>query len=577
VAPHRKQAFSFFSIFLILVIAILSVYGTTETRYDKNAQNDTKNYVASYKIDTGSLSSGGVANLQTSDNGYMVFASASSGGQQVLDVEFFGSQSGHLPFIQIPYERKSSPGVSYSYVAAYNWTKGAYESVPTMYTYGSIGTSDATVYIYDILGCSDYVNSTGGWAIEVKAWTTGSPPPSFTLSIDMLYFRVVSYQFSTSQSSSYVGNDAFVDGLSISIDVSVVHSDNTEETIGSKVAAVTGPSSTTNLHNTWNCPATSNVVAVIIRIYKASTIMRTLDYASGGLPFVFISEDLNGNLVAATWTAYYYFYYSSSQDMTFLRFGSSTYNTRILNFQWVQGQSYVENLIDNIQITDSLTKAINKVFAETLTITDSAYASTLAHALVQAIVETLHISDAITKGIIKKLSEILSITDAMSPFKIIIQTFIETMQFTDSIAKGIVKLLTETINISDTLSYLRNFLVTLIDNLSLSDNPLTILGRTLVQILVDALTITDSILTSLGATALILLAVAISALGFALCLFPLTQDDDSAKALAAVTLVLSLAGIAFAVLGYSYALGVGAIGLVLAFASMAMVLATKKD
>jgi hypothetical protein len=624
----------FLIVLLVLSFFKLNVYGTTETRYDKNATNNQLNYVVSYKIDTGSLSSGTVANLQTSDNGYMVFASASSGGQQVLDVEFFGSQSGHLPFIQIPYERKSSPGVSYSYVAAYNWTKGAYESVPTMYTSGSIGTSDATVYIYSILGCTDYVNSTDGWAIEVKAWTTGSPPPSFTVSIDMLYFRVVSYQFSTSQSSSYVTNDAFVDGLSISIDVSVVRSDNTEEIIGSKVAAVTGPSSTTNLHNTWNCPATSNVVAVIIRIYKASTIMRTLDYASGGLPFVFISEDLNGNLVAATWTAYYYFYYYSSTDETRLRFGSSTYNTRILNFQW--SQATIENFYGTIlfgfsvtnvktwtfkrhgEITEAFIVASNREFVSVQVLNlvgtiallftlikrkavsfrlfgflNLPFAVTATANFVSAQILNLYgiIAEAFsvafhktfTFNLYSTVNPSFTVTGIMQYwygiilnfYGSIVQSF--TITFRKAFSFNIYKSIIEHFTINHQNSWAFNLYGTIVETFSVNSVVTSWVGTMLNLSGIILLSLGLILYSNLMLQVINLVALAIAALAFALCLYPLTQDDDSAKALAAVTLVLSLAGIAFAVLGYSYALGVGAIGLVLAFASMAMVLATKKD
>jgi hypothetical protein len=632
-----KRSFLLLS-FLIVLLGLsffrLNVYGTTETRYDKNAANDQLNYVASYKIDTGSLSSGTVANLQTSDNGYMVFASASSGGQQVLDVEFFGSQSGHLPFIQIPYERKSSPGVSYSYVAAYNWTKGAYESAPTMYTYGAIGTSDATVYIYGILGCTDYVNSTGGWAIEVKAWTTGSPPPSFTVSIDMLYFRVVSYQFSASQSSSYVGNDVFVDGLTISIDVSVVRSDNTEEIIGSKVAAVTGPSSTTNLHNTWNCPATSNVVAVIIRIYRAADVMKTLAYASGGIPFVFISEDLNANLVAATWTAYYYFYYSSSQDITFLRFGSSTYNTRILNFQW--SQATIENFCGTILLAFSISNVKTLAFkrygeiSETFTVTSTREFVTaqvlnlvgivaLLFALAKqktvsftrfgflnptfSIMSTANFVSAQILNLYGLINEAFNIAfqkaftfnlyPTINPsFSVIgvINYFYGTMlnffgSIVESFAVGfrkafsfnIYKSILEHFTINHQNSWAFNIYQTITQTFNVNSVVNSWVGTMLNLSSIILFSLGMIVYSNLMIPTINLVALAVAALGVVLCLFPLSKDDDSAKALAAVTLVLSLAAVAFAVLGYSYALGVGAIGLMLAFASIAMVLATKKD
>jgi len=65
-----------------------------------------------------------------------------------------------------------------------------------------------------------------------------------------------------------------------------------------------------------------------------TNVMRSADPASGGSPFIFMTEDLNSALSSATWTVYYAFYYNANLDQTFFRFGTTTYNSRIANFTW---------------------------------------------------------------------------------------------------------------------------------------------------------------------------------------------------------------------------------------------------
>jgi hypothetical protein len=134
--------------------------------------------------------------------------------------------------------------------------------------------------------------------------------------------------------------------LNVGIRVWGIKADETEEeiTAGATVANVTGPSATTTLSATWNCPTTVQNVAFFIIVYRDAEPMKTADYATGGLPLVFMTEDLNAQLQSATWTVYYAFYYNAAYDETYFRFGASTYNSRVENFTWavpVVGQYYV--------------------------------------------------------------------------------------------------------------------------------------------------------------------------------------------------------------------------------------------
>jgi hypothetical protein len=171
--------------------------------------------------------------------------------------------------------------------------------------------------------------------VRVRAWTTGSPAPSFSLYIDYLRYRTVAFQLGTTQTTAATSNDVYVDGLTVGIRVWRVNSDDTETeiTAGSSVATVVGPSSTTTLSATWTCPATSDVVAVMVGVYRDGEIMETGAYTSGGLPLLYVTEDLNASL-SSTWTVYYAFYYNAIYDETYFQFGSSTYNSRIANFTW---------------------------------------------------------------------------------------------------------------------------------------------------------------------------------------------------------------------------------------------------
>jgi len=311
-----------------------------EVRYLRNALWDNKTYPSSYNIITGSLAGGSLANLQASDDVYMSFASAAVGYNQVVEVEFVGSISGHLPFVQVQFEAHASIAINTIEISAYNYQTGAYETTGTMYASGSLGTSDATWYLYNLLGNKGkYVSATGEWKVKVKATRLGTataPAPAFTLYIDYLHFRSVCFQLGTTQTTTASGNDLDVSGLTVGIRVWGIKADKTEEeiTAGSTVANVTGPGTTVTLSATWNCPSTAQYVAYFIIVYKGTEFMRTYDLGSGGLPLLFMTEDLNSALSSATWTVYYAFHYNVNLDQTFFRFGTTTYNSRIANFTW---------------------------------------------------------------------------------------------------------------------------------------------------------------------------------------------------------------------------------------------------
>lgn len=308
----------------------------SEIRYMRNALTENKVFPSTFEILFGYWLSGSVLKLRASDNDYIVFESQSlqGGNEQRVEVVFIGTHSGHMPFLQIQYEAKASINVGHS-IRAYNYATGEWESVnPSMYLEYSLTTSDVTKWLFNLLNSRNYRNSSGEWKIKVAAATSGTPAPSFTIYIDYLHYRTVAFQLGTEQTASLQQNDVNLRGQTVGIRVWKVNSDDseTEITLGSIVATVVGPGSTTILSNTWNCPETADAVAVVVRLFRQTDILKELDLASGYLPFVFITEDINSTLLNAIWTVYYAFYYEPSIRWTSYSFGTSTYNSRIENF-----------------------------------------------------------------------------------------------------------------------------------------------------------------------------------------------------------------------------------------------------
>jgi len=309
-----------------------------EIRYMRNALTESIEHPLSGTKIYGDYIGGSISLLEVSDDQYMVFASELVGVQQVVEWEFTGSHSGHLPFLQEAVELHGSIGVNLE-ITAFNYVTNAYETTGTMYYLGTAPTSDVTIYIYNILGNKKYRDTDGSWKVKVKAWTTGSPAPSFTLYIDYLHYRTVAFQLGIEQTTTAASNDLYVDDLTIGIRVWRVNADESETEIsaGSVVATVTGPSETTTLSATWTPPPDNlnDVVGVIVGVYRDNGIMKTTEFTAGGLPLLFITEDLNSFLTPnVQWTVYYAFFWSKVAEETYYRFGSSTYNSRIENFTW---------------------------------------------------------------------------------------------------------------------------------------------------------------------------------------------------------------------------------------------------
>lgn len=308
---------------------------TSETRYMRNSKTTNEQYPTAYNLISGSLSSGGLSDLQSSNNVYLVLASALVGSEQHVEIEFTGSLAGHIPFLQFLAELKTSVAAAMT-IAVYDYVAGAYETTGTMYKSTTTTTEDANYWLYHILANTKYRNGSNTWKVKLKFVTTGSPAPSFTVSIDYLYLRSIFWDIGTAQTDSATGPDAELLGVPVGVRVWKINSDDTETEItsGSSVAVVTNDDETCTLSATWSCPGASDVVAVIVGVYGTTDLLQTADPSSGGYPMLFVTEDLNTTLAAATWTVYYAFWYSSFLETVFLRFGSSTYDTRITNFTY---------------------------------------------------------------------------------------------------------------------------------------------------------------------------------------------------------------------------------------------------
>ena len=298
---------------------------------------DITTFASSALIIYGGGASGNVGQLMASDDVYMSIPSVLVGSEQRVEVEFMGTHSGHMPFLQALFELHTSIDGVNLVLQAWNYLTGAYETSGSMYLTSGSGTTDVNYYLYSLFNNTNYRDASGNWKVKVSAYTTGSPPPSFTLYLDYLHYRTVAYQLGTTQTGSATSNAVNVKGITVGIRVWKVKADDTEEeiTLGSLVATVTGPGTTTTLNNTYTPPLTSDVVAIVVRVYRAGDIMNTADESSGGLPFVFMTEDLNSFLNAVQWTVYYAFvYFGAPIRETYFFFGTTTYNSRIANFTW---------------------------------------------------------------------------------------------------------------------------------------------------------------------------------------------------------------------------------------------------
>lgn len=144
------------------------------------------------------------------------------------------------------------------------------------------------------------------------------------------------------QTAAYAEYDEIV-GSAVTVywasDVSILHADTSETTIGTKVAQVKSSVNGEGIEsNTWVVALQALVATDCIRarIYQK---MGTADWV---LCQTFTTEVLGANqLDAATWTFYYWVgYVKTSRPTTtegWFRWGDSTRNSRIENFTWSVG------------------------------------------------------------------------------------------------------------------------------------------------------------------------------------------------------------------------------------------------
>jgi hypothetical protein len=311
--------------------------GTSQTRYFTSNRNTPTSYPNAYTVLTGSLSSGSLSNLQSSDNVYMVFNKNTA--NNIIEIVFTGtiSLSNWQPFLQVDIEAHLSNSKTPPYVlevAAYNYLTESYETTGSMYAAVGIGTTEIHAYLY----CTDvflgkYVNaSSGEWKVKVKV-TGDASLTNPALYIDYLGQKMISYQFSTAQSASASAGYQFIDDLYVGVRFWWVDSNFIEHEITPyPVAVVLGPSGvTTSKSASYQLPIIENVRRIVVRIYRSNEILTTGDLTGGAMPLVWSTEDLN-TTVGGALTVYYYFWYSSTTDETYFRFGSSTYNSRIAGF-----------------------------------------------------------------------------------------------------------------------------------------------------------------------------------------------------------------------------------------------------
>jgi len=376
-----RKILSFLSLFLLILSFGANIaLGTTETRWDTSNQNDSKNYPVSNTTTTGLGISGTIAQLAASDNSYMVIDNGTGSTNTVGEVNiiFNGTfSSGSIPFLQIALELKTNTSVTY-YFQGYNFTQNGWDTSPsTMYDTSLTPTSDTTKYRYSVYDGLKYVDSLGNWMFRIVCNGTSR----FRLSLDLLWFRSVSYQSTTTNTNSALGSIQFVDGLQVGIRVWYEGSTYSETELTSGISAtVTGSTGTSAAVNgTWNCPATSNVRRVVIRYYIGGSLATTIsnDLGAGGLPILFETADLNTTatlvtLTAVTWSVHYHFRYIAADDVDYFYFGSNTYNSCIANFQYTTPAPGTElDIYSSISLTLTPTVSHSISFSRSTILTES--------------------------------------------------------------------------------------------------------------------------------------------------------------------------------------------------------------
>lgn len=311
---------------------------TSETRYMRNSIQNNYNYPSDYTIIKGSDNAGVIGNLAASNNTYLVFDSETDGLDEVVEVEFEGTHSGHMPFLQERIELKASVSLSCR-IQVYDYNAEAYPTTGTQHVLFALGTSDTNKYLYATTNMT-YYRSSGAWKIKITATKVDAAGSTFQLSLDCMWYRTLYYELGTSRTSTCQLMSENVRNTWVGIRIFRVNSDDTETeiTAGAPVATVYAGSSTTVLSNTYTPAETADCIAIIIRVYYGVTLLTTGDPISGGIPAVFMTEDLNSGVTLSNvqWTVYYSFTYLGWPFfITSYRFGASSCDSRITNFTWV--------------------------------------------------------------------------------------------------------------------------------------------------------------------------------------------------------------------------------------------------
>jgi hypothetical protein len=316
----------------------------SETRYMTSTEYSNTTAPTNYGITTGSLMSGTISSIATSDNAYLIFNSVNVSVKPTVEVWINGSCDFALPFIQPRIEFKTNVTVSY-WIEAYNFTNGGYDSGigQTMKKTGTSSTSDVTYYIYSRFDSTKYVSSTSReWKIRVKLNST--TVSGFQLSIDFIDFRNRWKYLSTTQTSSSTGFDQNVAGSMVGIRIGKLNTTNGEAYYdldgGTFVAQVPSPDETKFDNNTYSISQTQNFSRIVVRVvYGGATNLLSAggDLNAGGMVAVFMTEAFNDTcqLDSSIWNVFYYFrYFPDPLDVTYFQYGSSTRNSRIESFVW---------------------------------------------------------------------------------------------------------------------------------------------------------------------------------------------------------------------------------------------------
>jgi len=306
-----------------------SVTDPVEYRYFRNQITEDKVYASSYTTIQGSLSSGSLSNLTSSDNVYMVFNSETVGSYDWIEVLFNGTVTGSQPLLELEVEGKYSVVINSQFNSLYNYDLDRYaQSGEDGYDIFEFATTDRIRYLTETYNFSRFRDlASGEWSYNITIYAENP----FSVSLDYLHFRLWAYELGTSQTTSYKTSGDLKNQV-VGIRVYPQYENGTEIEITDYLSAnVTVPTSAPWWKlGSWWCPERENVSRVIVRI----------EATGAGLLWSFITEELNATLDWYQWHLWYYFAAVNVGTPWFpnwqyyLRFGSATYDTRIGGFKW---------------------------------------------------------------------------------------------------------------------------------------------------------------------------------------------------------------------------------------------------